>query len=410
MRNSEGEQLFGIEEKMADIKLVKDRENKQEDYRDKILKYRLTNIYRFVLLLMVFVAVIILIVVQYRKHVYTDYSIMSTVARQSGEKSTPLRLGKVIMNYSEDGSNCIDLKGEAIWNQTYQLQDIEVAVNRDVSALCSYNGNQIFIQNAQECLGEITTTMPIRDITVSANGRVTAILADTDATWVNTYDSDGELLFYGESYMQNSGYPVAVSLSPNGELLGVSYVYLDAGTVKTNIVFYNFGPVGANQSDYLVSTQSYADMLTPYIQFMDDETAFAVGDSRLMIYKGAQKPVSVAEYFYNDTEIKSIFYSEKYIGLILASDKAENRYRLDVFGLDAQKVGSFYFDLEYSDMFFEDEGFVIYNETECLIMNMDGLEKFRGDFNGTVELMVPTGSAYRYVLVTRSSLDTIQLN
>ncbi len=395
---------------MANIQVVRKKENRQEGYEDKIKKYRLANAYRFVLLLLFLAAIVGLIIVQYRKHVYTGYNVVNTVPRQSGTKSVPIRLGKSVLSYSEDGSHCINLKGDVVWNQTYQMQDVDTAVCGEVSALCSYNGNQIFVQSAKECLGEVTTTMPIRDIAVSATGRVSAILADVDATWIHTYDPNGELLFYGQTFMQNSGYPVALALSPDGELLGVSYVYLDAGTVKTNIAFYNFGPVGSNQSDYLVSTQSYSDMIAPYIQFMDDGTAFAVGDNRLVIYKGEQKPVSAADYFYNDTEIKSVFYNEEYIGLIMASDKAESRYRLDVYGVDAKKVGTYYFDLEYKDMFFEDKRFVIYSESECLIMNMDGLEKFRGRFGGSVELMVPTDSAYKYVLVTGSSLDTIQLN
>lgn len=70
------------------------------------------------------------------------------------------------------------------------------------------------------------------------------------------------------------------SLSPGGELLCVSYIYVDAGVLKTNIVFYNFGPVGANNSDLIVSAYTYTDMLIPYVQFLNDSTAFSVGDNR----------------------------------------------------------------------------------------------------------------------------------
>ncbi len=396
---------------MADIKVVRNREkkNKNQDYRDKILKYKLTNVYRFLLLLAVFAAVIALVIIQYEKHIYTGYTIVSTVPRQKSAGSVPVRLKDSLLSYSKDGSNCVNLKGEVVWNQTYQMQDIEVALSRNVAALSSYNGNQIYIQSNKEPLGEVKTTMPIREVAVSASGRVSAVLADTEVAWINTYDSQGELLFTGPAHMQNSGYPVAIALSPGGEMMAVSYVYLDAGEVKSHVVFYNFGPVGDNFSDHLVSSYSYSELLVPYLQFMNDEVAFAVGDSRLMIYKGGQKPVPAAEHLYDD-EVESVFFNEDYIGLVFTSDDAAHRYRLDVFGADAEKVGSFYFDMEYRDLFFEKDGFVIYNQTECLIMNMNGLEKFRGEFTGSVEVMIPTGKAYRYVLVTGSSLDTIQLN
>ena len=48
---------------------------------------------------------------------------------------------------------------------------------------------------------------------------------------------------------------------------------------------------------------------------MNNDTAFAAGDSRLMIFSGSQKPVTIGEYLYDD-EIQSVFYSEKYVGLV----------------------------------------------------------------------------------------------
>ena len=54
-----------------------------------------------------------------------------------------------------------------------------------------YNGREIYVQNTEKQLGTITTTMPIRNITVADTGRVTATLADTDATWIMTYEADG---------------------------------------------------------------------------------------------------------------------------------------------------------------------------------------------------------------------------
>ncbi len=65
------------------------------------------------------------------------------------------------------------------------------------------------------------------------------------------------------------------------------------------MTFYNFDR-WANQSDYMVSAYSYSDLVVPKVQFMNNDTAFAVGDSRLMIYSGTQKPVT-AENTYMTT-------------------------------------------------------------------------------------------------------------
>ena len=361
---------------MADIKnYLKEKEKRQKnqsDYQEKIRKHRLSTVYRVLLVLAALAAVGVLIMVQYKRHIYTSYDIVSTVTREVADGAMDIRLGKGILTYSKDGAHSTAINGDVSWNQTYEIQDLQVAVCGNVAAIGSYNGRDSYVQSLDKQLGTITTTMPIRDLAVSSEGDVTAVLADTDVTWINTYNTDGEIIYTGQTRMYNSGYPMSVSLSPNGELLAVSYVYIDAGMLKTNVAFYNFGPVGANQSDFIVSAYSYQDLLVPEIQFMNNSVAFAVGDSRLMIYSGGQKPVIAAEYLY-DREIRSVYYNEEYVGLVFLSESAESQYRMDVYNTEAKKVGSYYFDLDYTDIFFEQNQFVAYNETESTIITFEGV-------------------------------------
>lgn len=397
---------------MADIKdYLKEKEKREkakDNYRNKIIRHKLTYIYRILLVLVVIIALLALAFVQYNRKIFTGYETLVSVPREKTVGSTDVRFQDAVLTYSKDGAHCTDAKGVVTWNQTYEIQDVKIAMCRDVVAVADYNGRSIYVQTVDKQLGQITTTMPIKNIAVSAGGNVTAILEDTDVTWVNTYNAKGEMLYTGRTHMHDSGYPAAISLSPNGDLLAVSYIYVDAGVLKSNVVFYNFGPVGANQSDYLVSTHIYTDHLVPELHFMDDSTAFAVGDNSLMIYKGSQKPDQEAIYFY-DKEIQSVFYSEKYIGLIFPSDNAENTYKMEVYGTDAKKVGDYYFDVDYRQLFFGKDYFVVYNETECLIMTLEGVVKYSGGFNESVNLMLPAGRAYKYLLITDTSIDTIQL-
>lgn len=397
---------------MADIKSYmkekEKRERKQAGYKEKIIKHKLANVYRILLLAAALAALVALIVVQYKRHVYTDYDIIASVERTSVLSSVDLRLGNAVLTYSKDGAHCTDTKGNVTWNQTYEIQDVKLAICDDTVAIGAYNGRSIYVQNTEEQLYEITTTMPIRDLAVSSSGYVTAVLDGTDVAMIYTYDSSGKEIYYGRAYMTGSGYPAAISLSPGGELLCVAYWYVDTGVLKTNVVFYNFGSVGENVNDCMVSVYSYTDMLIPQVQFMNDSTAFAVGDSRLIIYSGSHVPVEAAG-FICDEEIQSVFYSEKYIGLVFRSEDSEGLYRMDVYDTSASKVGSYYIDIDYTDIFFGQDNFVAYNESECMIMTLDGIEKFNGEFSKTVRLMLPSGNAYKYLLVTESSIDTIQL-
>lgn len=390
----------------------KQREKRQESYKEKIRKHKLAAVYRIMLVLAAVIALTALVIVQYKRHLYTGYDVIASVERTDVSGARDLRLGSSVLTYSRDGVHCMDSKGVVNWNQTYDIQDVRLSVCGSTVAVGEYNGRSIYVANSEKLLGEITTTMPIRNLAVSADGKVTAVLADTDVTWLNTYDSNGKLLYYGQTRMNNSGYPAAIALSPNGELLCVAYIYVDAGVMKTDVAFYNFGSVGENYSDHFVSVYTYRDMLVPYVQFMNDKTAFAVGDNRLMIYSGGHVPETKREDLY-DEEVKSVYYNEKYIGLVFASDDSEHLYKLAVYDSAAEaenvKVGVFYFDIEYTDIFFGQDNFVIYNESKCLIKTMDGIEKYNGSFSKAVRLMLPVGNTYKYLLVTDSSIDTIQL-
>ncbi len=378
------------------------------DYQKKIARHRRASLYRIVLLLAVFAAIAVMIIVQYRNHIYTAYDTISSVSREGATDATDVKLGECILTYSYDGAHCTDAKGNVTWNQTFEMQDILLAVNEDVAALAEYNGRCIYVFNTQKELAEVSTTLPVRAITVSATGYVTAILTDTDTAWINTYDTNGELVYTGQTHMDNSGYPAAVSLSPSGELLAVSYLYVDTGVLKTNIAFYNFGAVGENYSDHIVSAHSYTDLLVPTVQFMDDATCFAVGDGRLMFYTGSQIPSNPVEYLFSE-ELQAVYYSEKYVGLVFIANSEEGKYRLDVYNANTNRVGSYYFDIEYTDIVFGTGNFIVYNETECLIETFDGVEKYNGTFSKTVKLLLNASGSYRYTLVTASSIDTIQL-
>ncbi|MCI8528753.1 MAG: hypothetical protein HFH82_06315 [Lachnospiraceae bacterium] len=397
---------------MADIKNYLEEKEKREQaqlgYKEKIARHKMATFYKVLLMLAVLLILIIIVLVQYKRHVYTNYETIATVSREMISGITDTRIGNAVLSYSKDGAHCTDAMGNVRWNQTFEIQDVKLDINGDTVAIGDYNGRSIYVANSEKLLGEITTNMPIRDIAVSQKGYVTAVLADTDVTWINTYNNNGELLFYSQAHMDESGYPVDISLSPNGELLCVSYVYVDAGVLKTNIGFFNFGPVGAERNDYLVSGFNYTDMLIPYVRFMNDTTAFAVGDSRLMIFTGAHIPVTQEEHVL-DREIQAVYYSDKYIGLVFMSDNNENRYQLNVYEPATSKKRIFYFDMDYTDVFFGKDYFVIYNETSCQIVTMDGIVKFSGDFTQNVRLMLPAGNTYKYLLITDDSIDTIQL-
>lgn len=395
---------------MAEIKSFEEHKKTHDPqgYKEKIRKHKMTIAYRIGIVVIVVILVLIVMVVQAQRHIYTSYDIVGMVDREKAADATDIRFQNSVLTYSKDGAHCTNTKGTVTWNQTYEISDIEMARNQNVVAIGEYNGRNIYVQNTEKVLGEIKTNIPIKKMAVSATGMVSVVMEDTDVTYMNTYNSSGEMVYNGKYRMSESGYPVALSLSPNGELLAVSFLYVEAGSVKTKIGFINFGPVGANQNDYMVSNYYYENLVTPEIHFMNDDTAFAVGDSRLMIYSGNQVPESVAERLL-DQEIQSVYYNEKYIGLVFYSEDIDHIYKMVVYNTSGMPVTEYYFDIDYTDVMFEQDDFVIYNANQCEVVAYNGTCKFKGDFMRSVNLMLPTSGKFKYILVMDDTMETIQL-
>lgn len=380
------------------------------DYRDKIRKYRMRYVYRVILVLLCLGILFSIILVQYKNHIYTDYDVISAVSKKNVIGTVCEVLGENILTYSHDGANCMDASGQALWNQTYEMQNILVEISGDVVAIGDYNGHEVYVLNSEKKLYQIDTAMPIRKIAVSSSGRAAVAVADTKTTWIYIYNEKGEELYAVKTTMGKSGYPVAFGFSPNGELLGLSCVYVDAGVVKNQVAFYNFGSVGANKSDYIVNGYTYHDSIIPYITFLDGDSAAAVGDDRVVFYEGSQIPTFKQDYLQSD-EIQGVYHGNGFLGILFRSDQMDYEHKLLVFGQDASQLGTYYFNTEFTDIIFTEKYFVVYGEAECLITTYDNVIKYNGGFDKTVELMIPSGNPanYRFTLVSGNSVDVIQL-
>lgn len=359
-------------------------------------------------MLVLMAAIAAALFLQWKNKVYTESVELSSVEIRVPSGASLMPFGSYLLTYSKDGASCMDTKGNAVWNQTYGMQNPMVDINQDVVAIGDYNGREIYVMDTGTLLGRITTNRPVRNFCVSASGVVAAVLDDTDVTWIYLYDAQGNELVYFRTTMKESGYPANISISPSGELLCVSYLYIDGGHMKTSVAFYNFGAVGQNSTDNYVSGYDYVDHVVPFARFMDNKSLFAVSDDRIMFFGGAQKPVTAAENLLND-EVRGVYYGSEYVGLVFNSKEGGGRYRLDVYHKSGTFRQSIEFDIDCRDILFHEDQIIIYNEADCRIYNSSGMLKYTGTFNKTALMLIPQKAAYHYMIVTPDSIDTIEL-
>ena len=403
---------------MADIKdfsrnPLRMRQEEPRDERDKqnlqskINRHRMLNFYKFCFMGIVIVGIVVLIYIQWKRLVYTDYEVVQQNEWTKSEEAHSMELKGTILTYSKDGMTCTDTKGNAIWNQTYEMQSPIVRTCQNVVAIGDYNGRSIYVANTSQIIGRIDTTMPIREFCVSANGVVAAVLDDSTVTAISVCSIKGEHVYF-KTTMSKSGYPIAIDITDDGQQVAVSYLKAENGKIVSNIGFYNFSSVGQNYTDNLVGAYGCDGAVVPVVSFMNNNTCFALADNKLMFYQGRQKPVSLSDIWLSD-EVQSVFYNENYVGLVFYNTEGEQTYRLDVYDTNGTQRISIPFELKYQNIIFQDAGIVIHNENQCLIYSWENLMKYEGTFKEPIRCFVPSGSIDRYMLVTDDSIQHIRL-
>ena len=79
-------------------------------------------------------------------------------------------------------------------------------------------------------------------------------------------------------------------------------------------------------------------------------------------------------------------YSDKYAAVVVDSTSG-SPYRLDVYNTDGKKVTSIDFDYAYTGVLIDGDRLILYNEESCRVYNLDGHEKFNGQFDYSVSLV-----------------------
>ena len=140
----------------------RDKEQKPPriSYREKIKSHKFTVFYRVTLVLMLFAAAGAVVYIQWQNKVYTESVELSNVEIKIPSDAQMMPFASNLLTYSKDGISCMDTKGNAVWNQTFEMQNPMVDINQNVVAVGDYNGREIYVMNTESVLGNITTNRP----------------------------------------------------------------------------------------------------------------------------------------------------------------------------------------------------------------------------------------------------------
>ena len=380
-----------------------------EEYERKLREHRVKVVRRTVILIVTVLAVSAGLWVFMALRHYENFDVGSSVDRADTEATKFADFGGNILKYSNDGAFYTDTANELIWNQTYEMAKPTIDMCEDYLVIYDKKGTQIYIMTSQGLVSNIETTMTIEQVSIAAQGTVAVLMGDQSNSYLVVYDKNGKELVNGAIYGEDGGYPIAIALSNDAIKLAVSMLDINDGNVKTTIAFYNFGSVGENEIDRIVSANSFSDMVIPQLDFVSDDRMVAYGDSEIAIFEGTQKPKLTQEIPLTG-EAKSIFNNNKYVGVVYSNNDENLTHHVAVYDMHGFTVMEKDFSQEYTEIgFLPNNEVCILNEHSCDIYTVRGIYKFHYDFDEELYKIISGGTGLNYTIILENSTEKVRL-
>ncbi len=379
------------------------------DLKEKLEKNRIRRIRQRVIIAVLAACIISGFVLYNKLHTFEDYTIIESFENNVSAGTKYEAVGKNIYRYNSDGVSCVTRENEVKWSITYNMQAPIADVSGTTMAIAEQQGNQVYVVNEDGLVGSFEALLPILKIRVSNQGVVAVVLEEEDITWVNLYRPDGTLIADDKTTVAESGYPLDVDISPDGERLVVSYLGMDEGIMSSDVVFYNFGDAGESSNNYVVSRETLVDTVVPEVYFTGNSTAVAVSDNGFSVFRGSSTPkLSVQKEF--EEEIISTFHDDDRIGFLFRSTDEEHDYRLELYNYRGKKKTSRNIDAEFDEIRIRNGQILMYSDSECHIFTMSGTKRFESPYEKEIVDIFYFSEYRKYLVITRDSFDRIRIS
>lgn len=384
-------------------------ETDMEDYKQKIREHRMKILKRSVLSVLILALIFTGIGLFMALRQYNDFDIRSSVERADTAATKFEEFNGNILKYSNDGALYTDHDNEMIWNQTFEMAEPTIDMCEGYLVIYDKQGTQIYIMTVSGMAGNIETSMPIQQVSVANQGTIAVLMDNHSTGQLALYDKNGTELANGAIHGEKGGYPVAIALSNDAIKLAVSMLDINDGNIKTTLAFYNFGSVGENEIDHIVSANSFSDMVIPELDFVSSDKLVAFGDSEIIVFEGTQKPKMTTEIPLSG-EAKSIFHNEKYVGVVYNNNKETVSHLLCIYDMKGNVVMEQEFTMEYTNIeFVADNEVCILNSSSCDIYTTRGIYKFHYDFDEDLYKVISTSGGLNYTFIQSGVTEKVRL-
>ncbi|RGW18546.1 hypothetical protein DWV87_11760 [Ruminococcus sp. AF13-28] len=400
--------LMAEKQKMAKAQGVSEEEY-ADNYELRLSRHKRNIVKKTVITVVAIAAAVTAVGFYIEKRSYHNYKVVQSSEQEDVVSTSYIEMDGDILRYSPDGVSLVSDKMSTLWSETYQMQNPVADVNGTRAVIADKDGTTLEIYDKSGKTGSVTTSYSIIKARVSKGGLVAAILDGGDDTWIDFYSTDGSLIAENQTKIDDPGYPLDIAVSEDGVVMMVTYQFVDGSDTTSYVAFYNFGDVGQNEDDRIVSGYKYEGVVVPQIQYLSNNRSIALKDNGFTIYQGSQIPKEV-KTIETDKEIVSTFYDDDMVGLVFKNDSKDKQYIMEVYNTaDGKLKFKEDFNIPYTTIKLSGGNILMYNSSQMCVMNSRGVQKYLGSVDGTIKDFFKIGMN-RYLLVLDSGVDVIKLS
>ena len=385
---------------------TQENQNKRNDVIMKISKKRIVIV---LLILAVGAAGIVYYLTQ--NTTYKNIQVAGTYEAIGMDNGNYIQYADGVLKYSKDGIAFLTQQGEQLWNQSCQMANPIVercgGMSDESVVVADQGGTSILVFQKDGLKGEINATRPIEKVAVSEQGIVAAVLQDADTPMVMCYDAKGNVLVKHTASLENTGYPLDIAISPDGNVLLVSYLCIEGTTLHTKTAYYHFGEAGEDKTNHLVAETDYQDTIIPTTAFLGGEKSLLISEEAFILYDGLEKPEEkrVVEL---GKEIKSVAYDREHIVFVLKNEDS-NLYELRIYNTSGTMLGTTEFEGEYTNLKVTGKQIVLFSANICAIFNEKGFCKYQGTLENSIINLFPITGINKYMMISADGFEEVQL-
>ena len=379
-----------------------------QDYQSRLSRHRRETAKKIILSAALVIGAVLLVTIYIQKRSYHDYKILQTSEQEDIVSTKYTEMDGKILRYSPDGVSLVNKKLEAVWAESYQMQNPIADVCGSRAVIADRDGTSMVFLDKSGMTGSVTTSYAIVKAKVSRSGLVAAILDGGDNTWINFYSTDGSLIAENQTKIDDPGYPMDVAISNDGVIMMVTYQFVDGGETTSYVAFYNFGDVGQNEDDRIVSGYTYDGIVIPQIQYLENGRCIALREDGFTLYSGKQIPKEI-KTVNAEKEIVSTFFDDDCIGLVFKNDSKDKLYTMEVYSASGKLSFRRDFNIPYTTIKISGGKILMYNSSQICVIDKNGVEKYMGTVDGTINDFFKIGWN-RYLLVLDTGVNVVKFS